>query len=259
MNHEINEYVGRVMSYITADESIKSRLAEDLSAHILEASQGGDVEEIIRRMGNPQEMAQDLMDSLYQDKQDVLKALIKAKAEARYAASYYEYKSKRQLFGLPLVHIKFGFGKKGVGVAKGIIAIGNISVGAISIGGLAVGGLCFGGLCAGLLSFGGLALALLLAVGGVSVGAFSVGGLAVGLFSFGGCAIASHIALGGYAGAHVAIGGQANGAYAISTDSSGGSTLQTAAATAAQVKALILKGYPDMPGWIVNLFTMFFK
>lgn len=257
MNSKINEYVGQVMSYITADESIKSRLPEDLSAHILEASQGRDVDEIIRRMGNPQEMAQDLMDSLYQDKQDVLKALIKAKAEARYTASYYEYKSKRQLFGLPLVHIKFG--KKGVGVAKGIIAIGNISVGAISIGGLALGGLCFGGLCAGLLSFGGLALALLLAVGGVAVGAFSVGGLAVGLFSFGGCAIASHIALGGYAGAHVAIGGQANGVYAISTDTSGGSTLHTAAATAAQVKALILKGYPDMPGWIVNLFTMFFK
>ena len=36
----------------------------------------------------------------------------------------YEYKSKRTLFGLPLVHINLG---RGIKKAKGIIAIGNIS------------------------------------------------------------------------------------------------------------------------------------
>ena len=60
----------------------------------------------------------------------------------------YEYKSKRTLWGLPLVHIHIGFG---FCKAKGIIAIGNIACGLISVGGLALGLLSIGGFALGLL------------------------------------------------------------------------------------------------------------
>ena len=53
----------------------------------------------------------------------------------------YEYKSKRTLFGLPLVHINVGYG---VYRAKGVIAIGNIATGIVSIGIIAVGLLSIG-------------------------------------------------------------------------------------------------------------------
>ena len=89
---------------------------------------------------------------------------------------HYEYKSKRTLFGLPLVHINMGFGFR---VARGIIAVGNISIGVLSVGGMALG----------LFSFGGLALGLLLVLAGVGVGAVALGGLAVGVLAVGGFAL----------------------------------------------------------------------
>ncbi len=49
----------------------------------------------------------------------------------------YEYRSKKELFGLPLVHIVYGLGIDPLTgkfrVAKGIIAIGNIAVGGLAI------------------------------------------------------------------------------------------------------------------------------
>lgn len=135
-----------------------------------------------------------------------------------YHRRQYEYKSKRTLLGLPLVHIHCG---PGLCRAKGIIAIGNIATGLISIGGLSVG----------LFSLGGFSLGLLLALGGLSVGAISVGGLAAGLIAAGGIALgilsfggvacgayatggvasASRVAIGGVASAPVAIGSAAKG------------------------------------------------
>lgn len=112
----------------------------------------------------------------------------------------YEYKSKRTLWGLPLVHIHVGFG---FCKAKGIIAIGNIACGLISVGGLALGLLSIGGFALGLLvlagaaaggfAVGGLALGAF-AVGGLAVGFIAVGGAAIGVYSLGGAAIAANIA-----------------------------------------------------------------
>lgn len=62
------------------------------------------------------------------------------------AKYHYEYKSKRTLFGIPLVHINVG---RGIYVAKGVLAIGNIAVGGLSVGILSLGGLCFGALAGG--------------------------------------------------------------------------------------------------------------
>lgn len=174
---------------------------------------------------------------------------------------HYEYKSKRTLFGLPLVHIHLG---RGIYVAKGIIAIGNIALGAVSVGGIALGGLCLGGLSLGLIGLAGLALGLLLAAGGVAVGTMAVGGaavgivaiggLALGMFSLGGCAIASHIAIGGYASGHIAIGDTAHGAYTLVAKDDHFTSIK-----AEQVRQLINQEYPHLWKPIVDRIVSIFN
>jgi len=114
----------------------------------------------------------------------------------------YEYRSERELFGLPLVHIVYGIGINPLTgrlrVAKGIIAIGNIAVGGLAIGGLSLGILSFGGLALGLAAVGGMAVGLMLALGGMAVGFIAIGGGALGYYALGGGAWGTH-ALGGNA------------------------------------------------------------
>jgi predicted Ser/Thr protein kinase len=119
----------------------------------------------------------------------------------------FEYRSKTELFGLPLLHIAMGVdlrtGKKRI--AKGIVAIGETAKGVFAFGALAIGVVAFGGLSIGIISLGGLAL-----------GAVGFGGLAIGLiFAYGGFAVAP-IAIGGLAIGYYAAGGAAWGKHAIS-------------------------------------------
>ena len=83
----------------------------------------------------------------------------------------YEYRSPRQLFGMPLVHIVSGNRLDPITgrlrVAKGIIAVGPIAVGGLAIGGTAVGVVSFGGAALGLIAVGGAAVGVLLALGSV--------------------------------------------------------------------------------------------
>ena len=97
----------------------------------------------------------------------------------------YEYRSRRTLFGLPLVHINLC--DRSLCRAKGVIAIGNVATGLIAIGGFSAGLLTLGGFSAGLLALGGLA------AGGISLGGLSVGLLA----ALGGAAFSLGIAFGG--------------------------------------------------------------
>jgi len=124
------------------------------------------------------------------------------------AAFSYEYRSERELFGLPLVHIVYGLGVNPltgrIRVAKGIIAIGNIAVGGLAIGGLSLGVVSFGGLALGLAAFGGMAIGLLLALGGMAVGFIAIGGGALGCYALGGGAWGTH-ALGGNVQDHQAV------------------------------------------------------
>lgn len=131
---------------------------------------------------------------------------------------YYEYRSNRRIFGLPLVHICFSH--YGFARAKGIIAIGNAAVGVVAVGGCSLGLLSLGGISAGLLlALGGLSLGLF-SLGGVAVGGFALGGLAVSQWmSVGGCALSGGLAVGGYAQGHVAIGDAALGTYALTPGS----------------------------------------
>ena len=101
----------------------------------------------------------------------------------------FEYKSKRTIKGLPLIHINFG------GIvprkAKGIIAIGEIAQGVIALGGVSVGIVSIGGLSAGLVSLGGLAVGLAVALGGAAIAPVALGGLAIGFIACGGATLNS--------------------------------------------------------------------
>jgi len=99
---------------------------------------------------------------------------------------HYEYKSKRFLFGLPLVHINVGWGAK---KAKGIIAIGNIATGFISIGFISTGLLAIGLLGTGIISLGILSVGLLFALGVISIGTFAIGAVSLGLVTLGAVSI----------------------------------------------------------------------
>ncbi len=108
-----------------------------------------------------------------------------------------EYRSKKTLFGLPLVHVTWGVdlatGKPKV--ARGILAVGPKALGIVAFGGMAVGIFDFGvlgiglfssaALCIGLLSVGGMVIGLLGAFGGVAVGPIALGGVAIGYHALG--------------------------------------------------------------------------
>lgn len=92
------------------------------------------------------------------------------------SGSIFSYTSRRRLWGLPLVCVRFGHHRapNRHNTAVGILAVGNFSAGVVSVGLLSAGGLSLGGI-----SFG------LLALGGVSIGALAVGCSALGLVSVG--------------------------------------------------------------------------
>lgn len=123
----------------------------------------------------------------------------------------YEYKSRRTLFGLPLVHINIGIGSS----AKGILAVGFKARGVLSFGIFSAGGISFGVLSAGLVSagaaslgivaLGALSLGIFLALGAVAVGFLAYGAVAVGFFSAGALAVARYVAVGDYAFAAVPV------------------------------------------------------
>ena len=115
----------------------------------------------------------------------------------------YEYKSKIEILGLPLVHVAYGMDPETgrIRIAKGIIAIGNIALGLIAIGGLALGGLAISGLALGFFALGGVALSFFASLGGLAIsGYLAVGGLAIaGQIAAGGMAISLNYAFGGFA------------------------------------------------------------
>lgn len=119
---------------------------------------------------------------------------------------HYEYKSKKMIGNLPLVHINLGLG---IHRAKGVIAQGWLAIGYV-----AMGGLCFGLVSLGLFAFAVLALGLI-SFGSFSFGVISMGAFAFGIFSMGAVSI-GQFAFGASAhGAQVAVGDAANGKIAL--------------------------------------------
>ena len=151
----------------------------------------------------------------------------------------FEYRSKRTLLGLPLVHINVGQGNRW---ARGIVAIGNLATGLVSLGGISVGLVALGGLSLGLLSLGAVVFGLL-CWGGVALGLLSVGGVAIGQYAFGGVALGSKLAAGGVA---------ASASVAMGEIASGSLTLPPSAPPEA-IQTALEQGAAGLPGWLRQL------
>lgn len=163
----------------------------------------------------------------------------------------YEYKSKRTLWGMPLVHINLC--ANGFCWARGVVAIGNIATGLISVGAISAGLFSFGALSAGLLASGAMALGAvsigavavgLLAWGAVSLGLVSIGGVAVGQFAVGGLTEGGRLAIGSVAQAPVAVGEVAEGAQAFLNDGT---------SDPAALEAAVRGACAGMPRWFTEL------
>lgn len=174
--------------------------------------------------------------------------------------NHYEYKSKTEIRGIPLIHVNCGIGSYR---AKGIIAVGNISTGVISVGLVAKGFLTAGILSLGIIAMGVLSLGLFaigciaggaVSIAGIAVGIMTLGGVGIGIVSIGGCAIATHVAVGGYSIAPVSIGYIAKGEYTAFVEKLGGLT----AISSGQVRELIAMKYPDFPGILTWWATLLF-
>ena len=158
----------------------------------------------------------------------------------------WEYKSKRTLFGLPLVHIHLGWG---LCRAKGILAIGNLATGLFTLGALSAGLFSLGGLSLGLLALGGLALGGV-ALGGVAIGLLAIGGLAMGVVSLGGLSIGIYaVAIGGFASGHIALGERARGSLAYCR----------ATCTPDLLRRMILDEYPHTWKLLVDFLALFLE
>ena len=172
----------------------------------------------------------------------------------------FEYKSKRTLFGLPLIHINCGYGLRW---ARGILAVGNVATGVFAFGGVSAGLFSLGGVALGLLALGGVALgaiaigavaAGLLAWGGVALGWLSVGGVVKGVYAMGGVAAGSRVAMGGLASAPLAIGAAAEGARTFLVTEHGLDPSQLEAAVAALREACA-----GAPGWVADFLCFFLQ
>lgn len=141
-----------------------------------------------------------------------------AKHDGHYPPAAYEYRSKMQLLGMPLLHVRTGdrFDVVRPPVKAWIAIGGSNAVGMIfASGGTAVAPIAFGGIAVGFLSFGAVSTGLI-ALGALSVGIGSYGGVAVGWLAFGAIALGCKAAMGcgavafAYAAGNIAHAAQAN-------------------------------------------------
>ena len=168
--------------------------------------------------------------------------------------AFYEYVSPVKVFGLPLIHVRYGLGPR---LAKGIIAIGNFSVGVVAIGGGSIGLMSLGGVSVGMLfALGGMSLGLV-ALGGLAVGGFAVGGCAIGQWlAAGGGAFSNYLAIGGGAWSHgLAIGGSAYGRVAVGTSAASGvfPYLQKYGYHIEDVWLTVKEEFPHMWSWVKGI------
>lgn len=97
----------------------------------------------------------------------------------------YEWKSKTEIMGCPLIHVAIGRNKETgrLMVAKGIIAIGQFGIGLITIAQFGIGFLFgFGQMVAGLMCIGQVAIALYFGIGQFATGVTVIGQFALGWY-----------------------------------------------------------------------------
>ncbi|MDO4753813.1 MAG: hypothetical protein Q4A41_02295 [Bacillota bacterium] len=194
---EWRRYADQVIRNLKVGREIRSKIREDLYESLDVRRQMGDEGKPEELLGNPRDVALEFAENLNIGMESV--------------RNVNEYRSKTEIFGIPLVHIVrnnyvLGQGSRRM-VAKGIIAVGPVAIGVLAWGGIAFGLLTFAGIGIGLLGvFGGVAIGGLTSIGGVSISYFvAVGGLCIAHdFALGGLAIAKHAAIGGHAIALIA-------------------------------------------------------
>ena len=200
------QYLREITDRACLPYSYRKKVTADLGAEFdaLYATHG-DVGEVIRRMGEPDEVAAALYESFASSGQD--------------QRPFVEYRSKAQLWGMPLVHIVKGRRQpmirtefysnryRAVPTAKGIIAIGRRAKGVVAIGNIACGVLSMGNISVGLLTISNLGVGLV-ALGNLAVGTFAIGNGAAG-----------YCAAGNAAAGQYALGHTAQGAVALSVES----------------------------------------
>jgi len=99
----------------------------------------------------------------------------------------YEWKSKLEISGWPLVHFAIGWNKNTgkLHVAKGIIAIGQFAVGLITIAQFGIGVLfAFGQFCAGIIVISHIAFGIYFGMGQIATGITAIGQFAFGKYVF---------------------------------------------------------------------------
>lgn len=107
----------------------------------------------------------------------------------------YEWRSRKSIFGYPLVHIAFGRDERGkLRVAKGFIAIGQFGIGVITFAQVGVGILFgFGQCILGLTALAQLALAPLIAIGQIAIGYAAIGQIVFAVYGIGQTGWAVHL------------------------------------------------------------------
>ncbi len=168
-----SKYIKDVLRSIDASGKIKKRIEEDLTLRIDELEENDPFFNVIEELGEPDEVAKEFMENLNIQEKHFVEIGFSTNTKP------FEYKSKKSLFGLPLVHINTG-GRYTNKVAKGIIAIGDVAYGVVSIGGVSLGLVALGGIGIGAVGLGGIGIGLL-GLGGVAVGLEAYGGVAFGL------------------------------------------------------------------------------
>ncbi len=102
---------------------------------------------------------------------------------ARFLRRGFEWKTKAEILGLPLIHIAIGYNKETgrLHVAKGIIAVGQFGIGLITIAQFGIGILfVFGQFTAGILAIGQIAVGIYFGLGQLATGMTAIGQLALG-------------------------------------------------------------------------------
>ena len=131
----------------------------------------------------------------------------------------WEYRTKTELFGMPLVHIRAGdrfsvlkkpvkawiaVGERAIG---GLFAMGAFTIAPLSMGGFSIGILSLGGLSAGVFAFGGISVGIWSLFGGLTMGWQAL----TGCFAFGWDAAVGYFSVAhNYALGHIAYAAQAN-------------------------------------------------
>ncbi len=214
---KINSYINDIVTRSCLPWQERMRVKKDLRAEINEAFDRGEYpEQIMERMGEPDEIARELYENHC----------------GRSDRPFKEYKSSFNVMGLPLYHIiKTKYRRNGVRLgtmeyerihvpaakgffavgsrARGVFAFGNLSCGVVAFGNLSAGIISVGNISAGIFTLGNIGLGLLASFGNVAAGLFSFGNVAAGY------AAAGNAALGRYAAGNSVCG---DFAFKIPTD-----------------------------------------